>query len=235
MPPGLKRWKVNSSISVLLAEDHVVVREGLRILIEADGDITVVGQAVTGREAVILAKQLRPDVIVMDIAMPLLNGIQATQQILSECPKAKILILSAHADPEYVDQLMALGVLGYLTKQTSAEMVSRAVRAVHKGGTFFSPSVARHLRDHYHKIVPANKTPKRNNVRLTSRESELLQLIAEGHVNKQIASDLKISIKTVEKHRQHLMEKLQIHEIAGLTRYAISAGVIESSTQKTVA
>jgi DNA-binding NarL/FixJ family response regulator len=226
---------MSATITVLLAEDHVVVREGLRILIEADGDIKIVGQAVTGREAVAMTRQFRPDVVVMDIAMPLLNGIQATQQILNESPKTRILILSAHADPEYVDQLMALGVLGYLTKQTSAEMVARAVRAVHSGGTFFSPSVAKHLRDHYHKVLPANRTPKRNNVRLTSRESELLQLIAEGHVNKQIASDLKISIKTVEKHRQHLMEKLNIHEIAGLTRYAISAGVIESSTQKTVA
>ena len=120
---------MNGSITVLLAEDHVVVREGLRILIEADGDIKVVGEAVTGREAVLMARQLHPDVVVMDIAMPLLNGIQATQQILSQSPKAKILILSAHADPEYVDQLMALGVVGYLTKQTSAEMVARAVAA----------------------------------------------------------------------------------------------------------
>jgi DNA-binding NarL/FixJ family response regulator len=226
---------MKAGITVLLAEDHVVVREGLRILMEADGDIQVVGQAVTGREAVSMAKQLRPDVVVMDIAMPLLNGIQATQQILSASPKTRILILSAHADPEYVDQLMALGVVGYLTKQTSAEMVARAVRAVHAGETFFSPSVAKHLRDHYHKIVPTSPTLRRNAVRLTSRESELLQLIAEGHVNKQIASELKISIKTVEKHRQHLMEKLNIHEIAGLTRYAIAAGVIESSVQKTVA
>jgi len=226
---------MTTSITVLLAEDHVVVREGLRILIEADGDIKVVGEAVTGREAVSMTRQFRPDVVVMDIAMPLLNGIQATRQILSESPKTKILILSAHADPEYVDQLMILGVLGYLTKQTSAEMVARAVRAVHLGRTFFSPSVAKHLRDHYHKLSLTSKIPQRNNVRLTLRESELLQLIAEGHVNKQIASDLNISIKTVEKHRQHLMEKLKIHEIAGLTRYAIAAGVIESSTQKTVA
>jgi len=226
---------MKSGITVLLAEDHAVVREGLRILIEADGDIQVVGEAVTGREAVTMAKQFRPDVIVMDIAMPLLNGIQATQQILNASPRTKILVLSAHADPEYVDQLMALGVVGYLTKQTSAEMVARAVRAVQAGGTFFSPSVAKHLRDHYHQVLPTGKTPQRNSVRLTARESELLQLIAEGHVNKQIASDLKISIKTVEKHRQHLMEKLNIHEIAGLTRYAIAAGVIESSVQKTVA
>jgi len=222
-------------ITALLAEDHVVVREGLRIMIEADGDIKIVGEAKTGREAVLMSRQIRPDVVVMDIAMPLLNGIQATQQILSESPKAKILILSAHADTEYVDQLMALGVVGYLTKQTSAEMVARAVREVHAGRTFFSPSVAKHLRDHYQKLPLCSRSFKRNKIRLTSREAELLQLIAEGHVNKQIASDLDISIKTVEKHRQHLMEKLHIHEIAGLTRYAISAGVIESSVQRTTA
>jgi DNA-binding NarL/FixJ family response regulator len=226
---------MKESITVLLAEDHVVVREGLRIMIEADEDIKVVGEAKTGREAVAMAKQFRPDVVVMDIAMPLLNGIQATQQILSENPKTKVLVLSAHADPEYVDQLMALGVVGYLTKQTSAEMLARAVREVHSGGTFFSASVAKHLRDNYQKPSPSRRIFKRNNIRLTSRESELLQLIAEGHVNKQIASELKISIKTVEKHRQHLMEKLNIHEIAGLTRYAIAAGVIESSVQQTVA
>jgi DNA-binding NarL/FixJ family response regulator len=167
--------------------------------------------------------------------MPLLNGIQAAQQILCESPKAKILILSAHADPEYVDQLMALGVVGYLTKQTSAEMVATAVRQIHAGRTSFSPSVAKHLRDHYENAASSDRSLKHDNIRLTSREAELLQLIAEGHVNKQIASELKISIKTVEKHRQHLMEKLNIHEIAGLTRYAIAAGVIESSVQSTVA
>lgn len=225
---------MKKNIRVLLAEDHVVVREGLRILIEADGDIQVVEQAKTGREAVTMTRQLRPDVIVMDIAMPLLNGIQAAQQILSEAPKTKIVILSAHADPEYVDQVMALGVVGYLTKQTSAEMVARAVREVHAGGTFFSPSVTKHLRNSYQKATHPGRLPKRDTIRLTSREAELLQLIAEGHVNKQIASDLNISIKTVEKHRQHLMEKLNIHEIAGLTRYAIAAGVIESSVQRTV-
>jgi len=226
---------MNGQITVLLAEDHVVVREGLRILIEADHDIKVVGEAKTGREAVVMTKEHRPNVVVMDIAMPTLNGIQATKQILSECPKTKILILSAHADPEYVDQVMALGVVGYLTKQTSAEVVARAVREVHSGGTFFSPSIAKHLRDHYQKGIPHHRTYKKNNTNLTSREAELLQLIAEGHVNKQIASELNISIKTVEKHRQHLMEKLNIHEIAGLTRYAIAAGVIESSVQETTA
>ena len=156
---------MKNCITVLLAEDHVVVRQGLRILIEADADIKVVGEAITGREAVLMTKQLRPDVVVMDIAMPLLNGIQATQQILSESPKTPILILSAHADPEYVDQLMALGVVGYLTKQTSAEIVARAVREVYSGRTFFSPSVAKHLRDHYQKMPPSNRSFKRNKIR----------------------------------------------------------------------
>jgi DNA-binding NarL/FixJ family response regulator len=222
-------------ITVLLVEDHAVVREGLRILIEAEDDIKIVGEAKTGREAVSMAKQHRPDVVVMDIAMPSLNGIQATQQILKEFPRAKVLILSAHADPEYVDQVMAFGAKGYLTKQTSAEMVARAVREVNSGGTFFSPSVAKHLRNPYKKQSLQHPVSKKTGVRLTSREAELLQLIAEGQVNKQIASELGISIKTVEKHRQNLMEKLNIHEIAGLTRYAIAAGVIESSVQQTTA
>jgi DNA-binding NarL/FixJ family response regulator len=228
-----KEVVANPLLTVLLAEDHVVVRQGLRILIEAKGDIKVVAEAKTGREAVSMAAEYLPDVIVMDIAMPLLNGIQAAQQILHARPRARILILSAHADPEYVDRVMELGAVGYITKQTSAEIVARAVREVHAGKTFFSASIAKHLRDKYQGMAPKNGAAKQKPVRLTSREAELLQLIAEGHVNKAIASELGISIKTVEKHRQHLMQKLHIHEIAGLTRYAIAAGVIESSVQPT--
>jgi DNA-binding NarL/FixJ family response regulator len=224
---------MSDMITVLLAEDHLVVREGLRMLIEADEDIKVVGEARTGREAVLLTTRHKPDVVVMDIAMPLLNGIQASQQILSNRPTTKILMLSAHGDPEYVERVLELGVFGYLTKQTSAEFLARAVRHVHSGQRVFSPSIAKHLRDHYEAPVRSDRGYTKKNVRLTPRESELLQLIAEGHVNKQIASELNISIKTVEKHRQHLMEKLNIHEIAGLTRYAIAVGVIESSVQLT--
>ena len=221
-------------IAVLLVEDHTLVRQGLRILIEVDGDIEIIGEAKTGREAIQMAKTLRPEVIVMDIAMPLLNGLQATRQILKEFPATKVLILSAHSDPEYVEQVVKVGASGYLVKQSSGEIVAKAIRELHKGNTFFTHSIAKRLKDDYVKAPEGIGLRKKDNTKLTSREAELLQLIAEGHVNKQIASELGISIKTVEKHRQHLMEKLNIHDIAGLTRFAIAAGIIESSVQSTI-
>jgi len=221
-------------IAVLLAEDHTIVREGLRTLLEAEGDIKVVGEAETGRQAVELAKKLRPAVVVMDIAMPLLNGLEATRQILKAVPGAKVLILSAHSDDAYVEQVIALGAAGYLLKQTSAHVLSKAVREVQKGNTFFSPSIARHLRNHYGPSPDAGGRIQKKGARLSSREAEVLQLIAEGQANKQVAAELGISVKTVEKHRQRLMEKLNIHDTAGLTRYAIAAGIIESSVQVTI-
>jgi DNA-binding NarL/FixJ family response regulator len=222
-------------ITVLLVEDHMIVRQGLRLLIQADGDITIVGEAKTGREAVRMTSELRPEIVVMDIAMPLLNGLEATKQILKAFPATKVLILSAHSDPEYVEQVVKAGALGYLVKQSSGEVVARAIREVQKGKLFFTPSIAKRLKDEYEKSPDGVGLRKKNDTQLTSREAELLQLIAEGHVNKQIASEIGISIKTVEKHRQHLMEKLNIHDIAGLTRFAIAAGIIESSVQSTVA
>ncbi len=220
-------------ISVLLVEDHTVVRQGLRLLIEIAGDIEIVGEAKTGREAVRMTKELRPQVIVMDIAMPLMNGLEATRQILKAFPEAKVLILSAHSDAEYVEQVMKAGARGYLIKQSSGDVLAQAVRELHKGQTYFTPSIAKRLKEEYQKSSDGSRLLKRSNMELTSRETELLQLIAEGHVNKQIASELGISIKTVEKHRQHLMEKLNIHDIAGLTRFAIGTGIIESRVQST--
>ena len=222
-------------IAVLLAEDHTIVRQGLRLLIEADGDIEIVGEAKTGREAVQMSRDLRPEVVVMDIAMPLLNGIEAARQILKAFPAMKVLILSAHSDPEYVEQVVKTGALGYLVKQSSGDVLAQAIRELHKGKTFFTSSIAKHLKDGYQKSSDGVGLRKKGGTELTSREAELLQMIAEGHVNKQIASELGISIKTVEKHRQHLMEKLNIHDIAGLTRFAIAAGIIESSVQSTIA
>jgi DNA-binding NarL/FixJ family response regulator len=221
-------------ITVLLAEDHTLVRQGLRLLIEADGDIEIVGEAKTGREATQMYGDLRPDVIVMDIAMPLLNGLQATRQILKAVPAAKILILSAHSDPEYIEQVVKAGALGYLIKHTSGEVVAKAIRELHNGKTFFTHKIAKRLKDDYQKSPDGVGLQKKSSTELTSREAELLQLIAEGHANKQIASELSISIKTVEKHRQHLMDKLNIHDIAGLTRFAISSGMIENSVQSTI-
>jgi two-component system, NarL family, nitrate/nitrite response regulator NarL len=222
-------------ITVLLADDHTVVREGLRVLLEAEGDIEVVGEAQTGRQAVRLAAELLPAVVVMDIAMPLLNGLEATRQILKALPATKVIILSAHEDDPYVEQATDLGAAGYLVKQTSALMLSKAIREAHKGNRFFSPSIARRLRSRqensFRGAVGRNK-PKAAG--LTSREVEVLQLVAEGRANKQAAAELGISIKTVEKHRQQLMRKLDIHDTAGLTRYAIAAGIIESGVRLTI-
>ncbi len=221
-------------ISVLLAEDHTVVREGLRTLLEADGDIQVIGEAETGHQAVHLARRLRPAVVVMDLAMPVLNGLEATRQILKALPGAKVLILSAHGDDAYVEQVVALGAAGYLLKQTSAHVLSRAVREVHQGKTFFSPAIARRLHNDGGRSPDAGGRLRARMTRLSSREVEVLQLIAEGRANKQVAAELGISVKTVEKHRQRLMAKLNIHDTAGLTRYAIAAGIIESSVQVTI-
>jgi DNA-binding NarL/FixJ family response regulator len=221
-------------IAVLLVEDHTIVRQGLRLLIEATGDIKIVGEAKTGREAVLMARNLQPEVIVMDIAMPLLNGLQATRQILKDSPESRVLILSAHSDLEYVEQVVKAGARGYLVKQSSGDVLATAIREVQKGKTFFTPSIAKLLKDDYQKSRDGVGLRKKRTTELTSREAELLQMIAEGHVNKQIASELVISIKTVEKHRQHLMEKLNIHDIAGLTRFAIATGIIESSVQSTI-
>ncbi len=221
-------------ISVLLAEDHAIVRQGLSALLKADGSFKMAGEARTGREAVELARTLQPDVILMDIAMPVLNGLEATRQILAARPEAKILILSAHSDDAYVERLIAAGAVGFLEKQTSAEILTKAIHEVARGRNFFSPEIAKRLAGNPAKPRDREGMVKSQGSRLTSREAEVLQLVAEGQANKQVAAELGISIKTVEKHRQHLMDKLNIHETAGLTRYAIAAGIIESSVQLTV-
>ena len=222
-----------NSITVLLVDDHAVVRDGLKMVLQLETDIQVVAEAQNGREAVQLAKKLNPDVVVMDIAMPLLNGFEATRQIKKALPHIKVLILSAHSDDEYVNQMISIGAAGYLIKQSSAQMLAMAIREVKKGSAFFSPEIARRLEKQNKKSLGRDGVLKNKKVSLSSREAEVLQLIAEGEANKQIAAELEISIKTVEKHRQHLMEKLNIHDTAGLTRFAISSGVIENSVQAT--
>jgi DNA-binding NarL/FixJ family response regulator len=230
----MKRAIALERITVLLAEDHTVVREGLKTLLEAEGDIEVIGEAENGRQAVELARKLGPAVVVMDIAMPLLNGLEATRQILKAVPGAKVLILSARSDDAYVEQVTALGAAGYLVKQTSAHMLAEAVREVQKGNVFFSPSISMRLRDSSRKRAARGGASKVIGNRLSSREVEVLQLIAEGKSNKQVAAELGVSSKTADKHRQHLMGKLHIHDIAGLTRYAIAEGIIEGAIRLTV-
>ena len=218
-------------ITVLLAEDHQIVREGFRALLEHEADIQVVGEAENGRQAVQLTGKLRPDVVVMDIAMPLLNGLEATRRIRKSFPATKLIVLSAHGDDAYVEQVMALGAAGFLLKQTSSHILATAIREVQKGNSFFTSALSKRHQKPVSKLPDHTKVFKKKGNLLSSREVEVLQLIAEGKPNKQVAAEMGVSFKTVDKHRQHLMSKLDIHDIAGLTRYAISAGIIESSVR----
>jgi DNA-binding NarL/FixJ family response regulator len=214
-------------ITVLLVEDHVVVREGLRSLVMAEDDIEVVGEAGDGRLGVKMARELAPDVVVMDIAMPLLNGLDATRQIIGDGIPTKVLILSSYADDEYVHRLTEAGAAGYLIKQTAASELIKAVREVANGNAYFTPSILKRLLGRYRDSHMRGQDEGRQTEHLTSREREVLQMVAEGHVNKEIAATLYLSVKTVEKHRQQLMDKLSIHDVASLTRYAIANGFVE--------
>jgi DNA-binding NarL/FixJ family response regulator len=215
-------------ITVLLSEDHTVVREGLRRLLSATDDIEVVSEVENGRQAVAEAKRLFPDVVVLDIAMPQLNGMEAARQISKEVRKAKILMLSAHSDEQYVQRALAAGAAGYLMKECAADELLRAIREVARGNSFFSPIVSQRLLDQYQKRVLNGYPANTNSPVLTTRQMEVLQLIAEGYLTKQIASLLSLTTKTIEKHRQSLMEKLDLHSIALLTRYAIANGIVDA-------
>lgn len=216
-------------ITVLLSDDHTIVRKGLRLLLEVAPDIHVVGEAADGHESVREAKRLKPNVVLQDLAMPLLNGLEAARQISKETPSTKVLILSAYSDDAYIEHAVEVGAAGYLMKETAGDDLLRAIREIANGNAFFSPPIAKRLlkqwQDNFLDGSPAKAAP----TRLTGRQTEILQLIAEGYATKQIASLLSLSIKTVEKHRQDLMNTLNIHNIATLTRYAVSSGVVESN------
>ena len=207
----------------------MLVREGLRMLLALEKDLQIVGEAEDGRQAVALVKKLRPAVVLMDIAMPLLNGLEATRQIRKDFPDTKVLILSAHDHAAFVTKVTELGAAGFLLKHTSSAVLATAIREVHKGNTFYSPSISKRIDGRDQKFLDREGNSKKKNNCLSSREVEVLQLIAEGQGNKQVAAELGLSFKTVDKYRQSLMGKLDIHDIAGLTRYAIAAGIIESN------
>ena len=221
-------------ITVLLAEDHTIVREGFRKLLELEDDFEVVGEAEDGHQAVAMVKKLRPAVVVMDIAMPVLNGLEATRHILKAVPSTRILILTAHNDDAYVKSATESGAVGFLLKQASTRVLSEGIREVNKGHTFFGPFIAKLLPERERKSLDPAGRPKPRDSRLTSREIEVLQLLAEGKANKEAATELGISTTTVKKHRAKIMSKLNIHDTAGLTRYAISAGIIDSDVQSTI-
>lgn len=212
-------------IKVLLAEDHTIVRKGLYALLKKEYDIQVIGEAGDGREAVEMVEKLRPDVVLMDISMPSLNGIEATRRIKKRFPNTKVLILTMHDSEEYIFQLLRIGASGYVVKMDAPEELVSAIHAVQRGHSFLSPAISKKF-IHQQMRKAGTKIKTDSLERLTGREREILQLIAEGHSNREIAEMLYISIKTVETHRTHLMAKLNLHNTVEVTRYAIRKGIV---------
>lgn len=207
-------------INVLLADDHTIVREGIRSLLEARKEIKVVGEASTGKEAVEKAGEIRPDIVIMDISMPILNGLEATRQIRRLYPECKVLVLTMHENRESVRQILKAGAIGYVIKKSAAGQLFNAIDAVNRGEAFFSPTISKMLLEDY-----LEETDSPDEI-LSSRETEVLQLVAEGHTNKEIADLLFISVKTVEGHKDNIKKKLGIYNQAGLIKYAIGKGMI---------
>jgi two-component system, NarL family, response regulator NreC len=212
-------------IRILLADDHTVVRKGLRLLLESQPGFTVVADAPNGREAVALAEQHRPDVVVMDVAMPILNGIEAARQILAKQPQAAIVFLSMHADESYVLRALKAGARAYLLKDSAEHDLIDAVHAVSEGKAFFSPAISKMLVEDYVRQMHEQKVEDSYDL-LTNRERQVLQLLAEGRSNKEVATFLDLSLHTVETHRGHIMQKLSLHSGAEMILYAIRKGVI---------
>lgn len=222
------RTQALPKIRVVLVDDHAIVRQGLRVLLEKESDLVIVGEADTGRQAVELARKHQPDVVVMDIAMPGLNGLEATRQIVHDLPAVKVLVLSSYSDDEYVRTVIGWGGAGFLLKQAAASELIKAIREVAAGNAFFSPAISGRVIQHYREAFNDRGPGEARSVQLSAREAEVLQLIAEGLPSKGIADRLGIGFKTVGHHRQQLMNKLNLHDIAGLTRYALARGIVRN-------
>ena len=213
------------SLRILLADDHGVVRKGLRFIIERQPGMEVVGEAGDGREAVKLAQELNPDVVVIDIAMPMLNGIEATAQMVKQNAKVGVVILSMHSDEDYLLSALNAGAKGYLLKDSADTDLIRAIQAVSNGTPFFSPEIAKTMLEDYMRFLQQRNLQDSYDV-LTDREKEVLQLLAEGKSNKEVASILNVSIYTIDTHRTHLMQKLNLHNTAEIVLYAVRKKII---------
>jgi two-component system response regulator NreC len=212
-------------IRVLIADDHGIVRAGLKLLLEKSSEIEVIGEAVDGREAVRLAAELRPGVVVMDIGMPLLNGLDAAAQILRENDGVAIIILSMHLDESYIVRALESGAKGYLLKDTADDYIEDAIRSVSTGRPFFSPAIAQSLLEDYMRLMKERRVHDSYDL-LTEREREVLQLLAEGKSNKEAAGVLNLSPYTIETHRTNMMQKLGVHNTAEIVLYAVRKGII---------
>ncbi len=210
------------SARILLADDHKILREGLRVLLESQNGLRIVGEADNGRAAVQLAVQLKPDVVIMDVGMPELNGIDATRQIVRQCPRTRVVALSMHSDGQFVTGMLKAGAAGYLLKDSAFEELHDAVQTVLQGKVYLSPSVTGTIVDGYIRSQPVQSADIAS---LTPREREVLQLLAEGKTTKQIAQILQVSVKTVETYRRQIMEKLNTQSLAELTKFAIRVGL----------
>jgi two-component system response regulator NreC len=212
-------------LRILLADDHIVMRTGLRALLERQLNLEVVGESENGRDTVELAASLAPDVVVMDVGMPILNGIEATKTIVTQRPATAVVILSMHADESYVMRALKAGARGYLLKDSAAADLISAIHAVSQNKSFFSPKVSRILAEDYVRVLKQKGAVDSYDL-LTNREREILQLVAEGKANKDVATALNISPYTVETHRRHILEKLNLHNPAELILYAVRKGII---------
>ena len=212
-------------IRILLADDHAVVRDGLRALLERNADLTVVGEASDGRECVELTSQLQPDVVMMDVAMPVMNGIEATRRISAANPRAAVVILSVHQDESYILQSLKAGAKGYLLKDSPREDVLEAVRSVAQGRSYLGRKVSRILQEDYVRLLNSRGLDDTYEL-LTDREREILQLLAEGRTNKEVANLLNVSVTTVETHRGNILKKLSLHSTPELILYAVRKKII---------
>jgi DNA-binding NarL/FixJ family response regulator len=208
-------------LRILVADDHTLVRAGFCSLVENIAGVEVVAEAEDGHQALELIDQHRPDIVLMDITMPRLNGLDVAARVIGRHPHVRIIILSMHPDEEYVLRALRIGVAGYLIKDAGTEELEMAIRSVAQGKTFLSPSISEQVAEYVRRVGDGSEEL------LTSRQREVLQLIAEGLTNREIAETLEISVKTVESHRTHLMNRLEIHDVAGLVRYAIREGLID--------
>ncbi|UCE64871.1 MAG: response regulator transcription factor [Nitrospirota bacterium] len=211
------------SIHILLVDDHKIFREGIRALLEKEPNFVVVGEAQDGREAVELAKEKRPDIVIMDVSMPRLSGPEATRQIIAACPDVRIVCLSMFAEQRFITAALEAGAKGYVLKDCSWEEVAQAIQAVHDGQTYLCPRIAGVALEGFRARQVKPDLPSHG--RLSPREREIVQLLAEGYSTKEIANQLHVSVKTVNTHREHIMEKLKLESLAAIIKYAIREGI----------
>lgn len=215
------------TISILLADDHTIVRQGLAKVLEAEPGFRVVGEARDGREAVAKVEQLKPDVVIMDITMPLLNGIEATRLIKKAYPRTKVIILSMHSHNRFISELLTLGASGYLLKDSCGSDIITAIHAARSGDTYLSPSISRRLVEDYVSLKRTTSSREELYGKLSNREREVFQMIAEGRSTKEIADILCVSMSTIKTHRSNIMEKLQMENLSQLVHFAIELGLVE--------